>query len=67
MERTRPVLKVIVGVNVLFLVLLAFSAPYLEPGSGSYVVAVITAGLCLVMLTISAAITYFEWDVFGQF
>ncbi|MFC4987802.1 hypothetical protein [Saliphagus infecundisoli] len=67
MERTRPVLKVIVGVNVLFLVLLAFSAPYLEPGSGSYVVAVITAGLCLVMLTISAVITYFEWDVFGQF
>lgn len=67
MERTRPVLKVIVGVNVLFLVLLAFSAPYLEPGSGSYVVAVITAGLCIVMLAISAVITYFEWDVFGQF
>lgn len=65
MDRTRPVLKVIFGVNVLFLGLLAFSYPYLEPGSGSYVVAVLTAGLCLVMLALVGLISYFEWDVFG--
>lgn len=66
MDRTRPVLKVIFGVNVLFLALLAFSYPYLEPGSGSYVVAVLTAGLCLVMLAMVAAMNYFEWDVFDR-
>lgn len=62
MDRTRPFLRVIFGVNVLFLVLLAFSYPFLEPGTGSYVAAVLTFGLCLVMLALVTLITYFQWD-----
>lgn len=67
MDRTRAVLKLVFGVNVLFLSLLGFSYPYLEPGTGSYVVAVITAALCLTMLGIVAIITYFDWDVFDPY
>ncbi|WP_207592453.1 hypothetical protein [Halomontanus rarus] len=67
MERTRAVLKLVFGVNVLFLTLLAFSYPYLEPGTGSYVVAAMTAALCLTMLAIVALITYFDWDVFDPY
>ncbi|WP_415378841.1 hypothetical protein [Halosimplex sp. TS25] len=64
MDRTRSVLKLVFGINVLFLLLLGFSYPYLEPGTASYVVAVMTAGLCLTMLALVALISYFEWDVF---
>ncbi|WP_459194292.1 hypothetical protein [Halosimplex sp. J119] len=64
MDRTRSVLKLVFGVNVLFLLLLGFSYPYLEPGTASHVVAVMTAALCLTMLALVAFITYFEWDVF---
>ncbi|MFC7141581.1 hypothetical protein ACFQMA_17295 [Halosimplex aquaticum] len=64
MDRTRSVLKLVFGINVLFLLLLGFSYPYLEPGTASYVVAVMTAALCLAMLALVALISYFEWDVF---
>lgn len=67
MDRTRPVLKLVFAFNVTFLILLGFSYPYLEPGTGSYVVAVITAVLCLTMLTLVAIISYFDWAVFDQF
>lgn len=66
MERTSSVLRVVFGVNVLFLLLLAFSYPYLEPGTGSYVVALLTAGLCSVMLGLVGIITHFKWDVFDK-
>ncbi|WP_436922961.1 hypothetical protein [Halosimplex amylolyticum] len=64
MDRTRSVLKLVFGINVLFLLLLGFSYPYLEPGTASYVVAAMTATLCLTMLALVALISYFEWDVF---
>lgn len=64
MDRTQSVLKLVFGLNVLFLLLLGFSAPYLEPGTASYVVAAMTAALCLAMLAMVALISYVEWDVF---
>lgn len=66
MDRTRPVLKFVFGINVLFLILLGFSYPYLEPGTGSYVAATMTAALCLFMLALVAILTYFQIDVFDQ-
>lgn len=57
-------MKFVFAVNVLFLLLLGFSYPYLEPGSASYVVAAMTAGICLTMLAIVAVISYVQWDVF---
>lgn len=62
MDRTSATMRVIFGINVLFLVLLAFSYPYLEPGTGSYVAALLTFGLCVVMLGLVSVITYFQWD-----
>lgn len=67
MDRTRSVLKLVFGINVLFLLLLGFSVPYLDPGTDSYVVTVMAAGLCLTMLALVAVITYFDWDVFDQY
>lgn len=67
MDRTRSVLKLVFGINVLFLLLLGFSVPYLDPGTDSYVVTVMAAGLCLTMLTLVAVISYFDWDVFDQY
>lgn len=67
MDRTRSVLKLVFGINVLFLLLLGFSYPYLEPGTGSYVVAAMSAALCLTMLIVAAVITYFDWGVFDAY
>ncbi|WP_459808143.1 hypothetical protein [Halopiger thermotolerans] len=67
MDRTRPVLKFVFGINVLFLLLLGFSYPYLEPGTGSYVAATMTAALCLLMLVLVGVLSYFEIDVFDRF
>lgn len=66
MERTNAVLRIVFGINVLFLVLLAFSYPHLEPGTGSYVAAVVTFGLCVIMLALVGLITHFEWAVFDR-
>lgn len=66
MSQTKSVLKLVFGVNVLFLLLLGFSYPYLEPGSGSYVVATITFALCVTMLVLVAILTYFDWNVFDD-
>ncbi|WP_459891339.1 hypothetical protein [Halostagnicola bangensis] len=66
MNRTRSVLKVVFGINVFFLVMLAFSYPYLEPGTGSYVAATMTFVLCLLMLLLVAVLTYFELDLFDR-
>ena len=66
MSQTKSVLKVVFGVNVLFLVLLGFSYPYLEPGSDSYVVATMTFVLCVAMLALVAILTYFDWNVFDN-
>lgn len=67
MDRTRSVLKLVFGINVVFLLLLGFSYPYLEPGSGSYVAATITFALCVIMLLLVGLLTYFEFDAFDQF
>ncbi|WP_247004409.1 hypothetical protein [Halosolutus gelatinilyticus] len=67
MDRTRSVLKLVFGINVLFLLLLGFSYPYLEPGTDSYVVAAMSAALCLTMVVVVAIITYFDWGVFDAY
>lgn len=67
MDRTRSVLKLVFGINVLFLLLLGFSYPYLEPGTDSYVVAAMSAAICLTMLVLVAIITYFDWRVFDAY
>ncbi|NGM67761.1 hypothetical protein G6M89_01840 [Natronolimnobius sp. AArcel1] len=67
MNRTRPVLKLVFAFNMVVLLLLAFSYPFLEPGSDSYVAATITLVLSLVMLALVAVLTYTGFDAFDKF
>lgn len=49
------VLKGVLALNVTFLLLMGFTYPYIEPGTASYVIAVLTLipiSLMLVMMTV---------------
>lgn len=48
----------------LFLLVLAFSYPFLEPGSPSYVVLHLGAAHLLVAMGIIGSLLYFDWDPF---
>ncbi|ELZ15424.1 MULTISPECIES: hypothetical protein [Haloterrigena] len=60
----RSVSQVVLGVNFLFLVLLGFSFLFLEPGTGPYVVAVLTLIPVVLSLVASVAVIYTGWDPF---
>lgn len=63
MNRTRTVLRALFTVNILFILLLAFSSLYLEPGSGASVAAVMTLIPTTLMLLIIGVLLYLDWDV----
>lgn len=52
------------GCSVVLLAFLALSAPFVERGTGSYVIAVVGAAMLLVILVSSAAFIYVDWDPF---
>ncbi|WP_247004240.1 hypothetical protein [Halosolutus gelatinilyticus] len=56
--------QLVLGVSILFLLLLGFSFLYLEPGSGPYVVAVLTLVPIVLSLGASIVILYTGWDPF---
>ena len=60
----RSVSQVVLGVNFLFLLLLGFSFLFLEPGTGPYVVAVLTLIPVVLSLVASVAVLYTGWDPF---
>ncbi len=43
---------------------LGLSAPYVEPGTATFTVAVLGLAMCLVMFVGSAAFIYADWDPF---
>lgn len=51
-------------VSVVLLVFLGLSAPTIEPGSSTFVIAVLSAGMLLVTLVGSAVLIYVDWDPF---
>lgn len=57
--------KTILGIDILFLILLGFSFFYLEPGSGSYVIAQITLVPTVLTLFASVVVIYTGWDPLG--
>ncbi|MFC4989423.1 hypothetical protein [Saliphagus infecundisoli] len=61
MRIPTPLLKMMVAVNVTFLLLLGFSYPYVEPGTPSYVAAVLTLGAVCVMLTLVSILIFIKW------
>lgn len=56
--------KTILALDLVVLVLLAVSFPFLEPGTGSYVVAVLTLVPTVLTLAGSVVILYTGWDPF---
>ncbi|WP_222912993.1 hypothetical protein [Natrinema sp. SYSU A 869] len=60
----QAVSQVVLGVNFLFLVLLGFSFIFIEPGTGPYVMAVLTLIPVVLSLVASVAIIYTGWDPF---
>lgn len=60
----QSVSQVVLGINFLFLLLLGFSFLYLEPGTGPYVIAVLTLIPVILSLVASVAVIYTGWDPF---
>lgn len=60
----QAVSQVVLGVNFLFLVLLGFSFLFLDPGTGPFVIAVLTLIPVLLSLVASVAVIYTGWDPF---
>lgn len=56
--------RIVLGIDVLFLLLLGFSFLYIEPGSGSYVVALLTLVPTVLTFVMSVALLYTGWDPF---
>ncbi|WP_137290511.1 hypothetical protein [Natronorubrum halophilum] len=60
----QSISQVVLGVNFLFLLLLGFSFVFLEPGTGPYVVAVLTLIPVVLSLVASVAVIYTGWEPF---
>ncbi len=52
--------------SVILLVLLGFSMPYVEPGTATYVISVVSFAMVSVILVGSAAFIYFDWNPFDE-
>jgi hypothetical protein len=46
--------------------LLALAVPSIEPGTGTFVVSVVSAAMLVVMLVGSAVFIYVDWDPFDE-
>lgn len=58
----REFFRVIFGVNLVLLVLLGISFTVVRPGTGAFVVAVLSLGVIAVTLTIVGTLLYVDWD-----
>lgn len=56
--------RVVLGIDMLFLLLLGFSFLYIEPGSEPYVVAILTLVPTVFTLVMSVVVLYTGWDPF---
>lgn len=54
----RKALQVYFTMNVVLLVLLSFSFPFLKRGTGTFVVAMLSLGIILVSLVVSGGLIY---------
>lgn len=60
-------LRVVFGLNVVFMVLLGVSFLGIEQGSGSYIVAAISVGIVSVTLLLTGTLIYIDWDGYQQY
>ncbi|RRJ30088.1 hypothetical protein [Halocatena pleomorpha] len=64
MGLAQSISRVVFGIDVLFLLLLGFSLLHVKPGSGPYVVALLTLVPTALTLVMSAAVLYTGWEPF---
>ena len=57
--------RTIIGIDLLFLLLLGFSFLYIEPGTGTYTIAVVTLVPIALTFVAGIVILYTGWDPFG--
>jgi len=54
--------QVALGMSLFFALMLAMAFPYLTPGTGPYIVAILAALPVTLMFVTSVVIIYIEWD-----
>ncbi|WP_129113772.1 hypothetical protein [Halegenticoccus tardaugens] len=57
----REFFRIVFGVNMVLLALLALSFTVVEPGTGAFVVAVLSLVVIATTLTIVSALLYVDW------
>lgn len=62
----RQLLRVVFGLNVIFLMLLAISFPALKPGTGSYVVAMLSGVVITGTLLLTGGLLFVGWTGFER-
>ncbi|MFB6126216.1 MAG: hypothetical protein ABEJ79_02800 [Halolamina sp.] len=60
------VLRGLLAASAVMLALLGLSVPTVEPGTGTFVISVLSAGMLLVTFLGSAACIYVGWDPFEE-
>lgn len=60
------VLRVFLGGSAVLLALLGLSVPFVEPGSGAYVVSLLSLVMLATVFLGSAALLYAGWDPFEE-
>lgn len=63
----RKFLRVVFGMNVVFLVLLLLSFLGIERGSDSFVIAVLSLGVIAVTLLLTGTLIYVDWDGYQSY
>lgn len=62
----RNFLRVIFGLNVIFLAMLALSLPGIERGTGAFVVAGLSLIVIVVTMLASGVLLHIDWDPSGD-
>ncbi|WP_227378772.1 hypothetical protein [Haladaptatus halobius] len=58
----RNLFRIIFGMNMVLLVLLAIAFTAIQPGTGAYVIAVLSLGVILITLLIVSSLLYVDWQ-----
>lgn len=58
--------RAIFASSLVLLALLGLSVPFIEPGTGTFVISIVSLGMLVVMLVASAAFIYHDWDPFEE-
>jgi hypothetical protein len=64
MNPSSAILRFVLSVNLLFLIILLFSFPFLTFGSASFVAATLALVPVLLSIAISSLLAYYEYNLF---